>query len=85
MIAAIAAGLRNAVERYVLADVSSLPPWDETWKRLVCEDRGIVVAVGAGARALAPERVGEHISGYYSTMSVGPFDEQGERNTSVGA
>lgn len=66
VIAAITAGLRDAVESYVIDAARSLPDWESTRDRLRAEHRAIVAAITDGDAALASTRVTEHVTGYYA-------------------
>ncbi|KQQ01442.1 MULTISPECIES: FadR/GntR family transcriptional regulator [unclassified Rathayibacter] len=66
VIAAMTAGLRDAVEGYVLAAARSLPDWPSTRDRLRREHRALVAAVDAADPELARHLVQTHISGYYA-------------------
>jgi GntR family transcriptional regulator, transcriptional repressor for pyruvate dehydrogenase complex len=69
--AAMMVGLRDAIQRYVLAGVRALSSWADTQARLAREHRGIVAAVQARDPALAAKRIQDHINGYYSETRVG--------------
>ncbi|NQX27495.1 FadR family transcriptional regulator [Microbacteriaceae bacterium VKM Ac-2854] len=66
VIAAITAGLRDAVESYVIDAARSLPDWQRTRDRLRAEHRGILAAVASGDAAKARTAVTAHITGYYT-------------------
>lgn len=76
VVTSIMAGLRTAIEGYVLAGVPSLPDWDAAADRLREEHRSIVAAVSAGQPELAAACVTSHISGYYTATKL----SQHERN-----
>ncbi len=76
VVTSIMAGLRTAIEGYVLAGVPSLPDWDAAAGRLREEHRAIVAAVSAGRPDLAAARVTSHITGYYTATKL----SQHERN-----
>ncbi|MWV59858.1 FadR/GntR family transcriptional regulator [Rathayibacter sp. VKM Ac-2754] len=66
VIAAMTAGLRDAVESYVLRAARSLPDWPRTRDRLRSEHRALVAALDAADPELARTLVQTHISGYYA-------------------
>ncbi|WKK71191.1 FCD domain-containing protein [Rathayibacter oskolensis] len=66
VIAAMTAGLRDAVESYVLEAARSLPDWASTRDRLRREHRALVDAIDAADPELARSLVHRHISGYYA-------------------
>ncbi|MWV49725.1 FCD domain-containing protein [Rathayibacter sp. VKM Ac-2803] len=66
VIAAMTAGLRDAVESYVLRAARSLPDWPRTRDRLRSEHRALVAALDAADPELARTLVHTHISGYYA-------------------
>jgi DNA-binding FadR family transcriptional regulator len=68
VIAAIMAGLRDAVERYILAGASTLRSWSATSARLIDEHRGIIAAIEGRDPALAVRRIEDHINRYYVDM-----------------
>lgn len=65
VVAAMMAGLRTAIEAYVLTGAHGLADWDATAERLRAEHRAIVSAVDAGDGAAAHRLVRDHISRYY--------------------
>ncbi|MDN3497324.1 FCD domain-containing protein [Planococcus sp. APC 4015] len=66
VIAATMAGLRTAIESYVLAGAERIADWDATTAQLRDEHRAIIAAVDAKDGARARELVRDHISGYYA-------------------
>lgn len=66
VVAAMMAGLREAIESYVLAGAARIADWDATVARLRREHRAIVQAVHDRDPARARELVREHITGYYA-------------------
>lgn len=70
VVAAVMAGLRSAIESYVLAGAASLPDWDATSSRLRAEHRGIVEAVGARDGKTARRLIHDHITRYYAEAGL---------------
>jgi DNA-binding FadR family transcriptional regulator len=70
VVAAMMAGLRDSIERYVQAAAATLPSWDATSTRLRAEHRSILDAIEAGSPADASRRVHEHITGYYAESAL---------------
>lgn len=66
VVAAVMAGLRQAIESYVVAGAARITDWDDTAARLRSEHRGIVAAVAQGDAARARRLVTDHITGYYA-------------------
>jgi len=66
VIAAMMAGLRTAIEDYVLAGAERIPDWEAARQRLGAEHRGILAALEAGDPDAAAARVHDHITGYYT-------------------
>nr|WP_274637396.1 FCD domain-containing protein [Microbacterium bovistercoris] len=66
VVAAMMAGLREAIESYVLAGAQRVPDWDDTVARLRAQHREIVDAIGLGDPARARRLVHDHITGYYA-------------------
>jgi GntR family transcriptional regulator, transcriptional repressor for pyruvate dehydrogenase complex len=64
--AAMMAGLRTAIESYVVAQAAALPDWAVTADRLRAEHREIVAAVDAGAAEDAHRLLHAHITRYYA-------------------
>ncbi len=67
---AMMAGLRTAIESYVLSGAATLPDWPVTAERLRAEHRAIVAAVDGGDPAEAARLVREHISRYYAEAGL---------------
>ncbi|WP_353808356.1 FadR/GntR family transcriptional regulator [Agromyces sp. SYSU T00194] len=72
VITAMMAGLRSAIEGYVLAGVPHIPHWGETADRLRAEHREIVRAIDAGDPDAAAARIRDHIAGYYAESLLDP-------------
>jgi DNA-binding FadR family transcriptional regulator len=70
VVAAMMAGLRTAIESYVLAGAERVPDWDATAQRLRHEHRGIVAAVERGDAATARRLIQDHITGYYAQTGL---------------
>lgn len=75
VIAAMMAGLRTAIESYVLAGSAQINDWDAMAARLRAEHREIVAAIDAGESDAARTRVREHITGYYNAAGLTPGTE----------
>lgn len=69
VLVATMAGLRDSIERYVLAGVPQLPSWSATAERLRAEHRGIVTAIRSGDAERSRQAVRSHITGYYDALS----------------
>ena len=72
VVIATMAGLRSAIEGYVLAGVARLASWPTTSTRLRAEHRGILAAIEAADPAEAHALVHAHISGYYAETRLHP-------------
>ena len=72
VIASMMAGLRTAVESYVLAGSELIGDWDAMADRLRAEHRAIVAAVEAGDADVARTRIHDHITGYYTATGLTP-------------
>lgn len=70
VVAAIMAGLRNAIESYVLQAVPNLPSWPAASARLRMEHRGIIAAIESSDARDASTRVRSHITGYYAESQL---------------
>lgn len=70
VITAMMAGLRTAIESYVLAGSAQIDDWDAMTARLRAEHREIVTALDAGDADAARHRVHDHIAGYYSATGL---------------
>jgi GntR family transcriptional regulator, transcriptional repressor for pyruvate dehydrogenase complex len=66
VVAATMAGLRTAIESYVLAGAARIADWDATVARLRHEHHGIVDAIEAGEGDRARALVRAHITDYYA-------------------
>jgi GntR family transcriptional repressor for pyruvate dehydrogenase complex len=65
VISATMAGLRNAIEGYVVAGLASIADWPSMATRLRAEHRGVLAAIAEGDSTAARIRIHDHISGYY--------------------
>jgi len=72
VIAAMTAGLRDAVESYVITAARTLPDWPRTRDRLRSEHRALVAAIAAADPDRARALVEAHISGYYAETHLTP-------------
>lgn len=70
VIAAMMAGLRTAIESYVLAGSQAIADWPAMAARLRGEHHAIVAAIDAGESDAARTLVHEHITGYYTTAGL---------------
>lgn len=70
VVAALMAGLRGAIEGYVLEGTSGVADWPAMALRLRSEHRGILAAIAGGDAEIARHAVREHISGYYRDTHV---------------
>lgn len=66
VVAAMMAGLRESIERYVLERADVIDDWDAAAARLRDEHRGLVAAIVAGDADDARSRIRDHIVGYYA-------------------
>ena len=66
VIAAMMAGLRSAIECYVLAGLARIQDWDATAARLRAEHRGILAAIDSGDAHSIRALIHDHITGYYA-------------------
>lgn len=64
------AGLRSAIEHYVIDASASLPNWVTTARRLQQEHRSILEAIEAKDADAASDRITSHISGYYAETQI---------------
>jgi DNA-binding FadR family transcriptional regulator len=71
VVVATMAGLRDAIESYVVAGVPALASWPETATRLMAEHRGILSAIRSGDAVGARSAVHAHIAGYYAETGLG--------------
>lgn len=72
VVAATMAGLRSAIEGYVIAGLDRIPEWDAMAVRLRAEHRGVLAAITAGDPDAARTRIHDHISGYYRDAAPSP-------------
>jgi DNA-binding FadR family transcriptional regulator len=72
VVAATMAGLRSAIEGYVVAGLDRIPDWDAMVVRLRDEHRGVMAAIAAGDPDAARTRIHDHISGYYRDAALSP-------------
>ncbi|GAA3592376.1 hypothetical protein GCM10022198_15360 [Klugiella xanthotipulae] len=70
VLTATMAGLRSAIEAYVIDASAHVPDWPRTMRRLQQEHRDILAAIDAGRPGEAAERVAAHISGYYAETRI---------------
>ena len=66
VVTAMMAGLRNSIERYVIAGLAHLTSWPATAARLRREHRDVLRAIAAHDAEDAAARVRAHIDGYYT-------------------
>jgi len=74
VIAATMAGLRTAIESYVLEGSARIEDWDAMASRLRTEHHAIVDAIEAGGADAARALVHDHITGYYTAAGLVPGD-----------
>ncbi|MGQ7311683.1 FadR/GntR family transcriptional regulator [Microbacterium arabinogalactanolyticum] len=74
VIAATMAGLRTAIESYVLEGSARIEDWDAMASRLRTEHHAIVDAIEAGGAEAARALVHDHITGYYTAAGLVPGD-----------
>ncbi|MFJ6652781.1 FadR/GntR family transcriptional regulator [Microbacterium sp. NPDC091313] len=74
--AAMMAGLRTAIESYVLTGATALSDWTATAERLRSEHRDIVAAVDDGRTQDAGRLVREHITRYYAEAGLSGAPEK---------
>lgn len=76
VVAAVMAGLRTAIESYVLAGAERIDEragdWKRTAHRLRAEHRAIVAAVDDGDADRARTLITDHITGYYAHAGLTP-------------
>lgn len=70
VIVATMAGLRDAIEGYVVAGAATLPSWPDTAARLAAEHRAILDAIRSGDPVSARGVVHDHITGYYAETGL---------------
>ncbi len=73
VVVATMAGLRSAIEGYVVAGLPRIKDWDATSRRLRTEHRGILRAIEAGYAHSIRGLIHDHITGYYDEAG---FDTQ---------
>jgi GntR family transcriptional repressor for pyruvate dehydrogenase complex len=74
VLVATMSGLRDSIERYVLAGVPQLASWSATADRLRAEHRGIVEAIRHADAELARQSVRSHITNYYQARELSEDD-----------
>jgi DNA-binding FadR family transcriptional regulator len=72
VIAAMMAGLRTAIESYVLTGSAQIDDWGAMVDRLRAEHRSIIAAIDEGDADAARTRVRGHITGYYAASGLTP-------------
>lgn len=72
VITATMAGLRTAIESYVVEGAGRIARWDAMASRLRAEHRAIVAAIEQGDGAKAQALVNSHITGYYTAAGLVP-------------
>lgn len=72
VITATMAGLRTAIESYVVEGAERIARWDAMASRLRAEHRAIVAAIEQGDGAKAQALVVSHITGYYTAAGLVP-------------
>ncbi|OAN36626.1 FadR/GntR family transcriptional regulator [Microbacterium sp. H83] len=70
VVAATMAGLRTAIESYVLQGAALIDDWDAMADTLRTEHRAIIAAVDAGDADAARALVRAHITGYYTAAGL---------------
>lgn len=70
VIAAMMAGLRSAIESYVLTGAENIADWSAMAARLREEHHAIVNAIDAGDADAACRLVRDHITGYYTAAGL---------------
>ncbi|KDA06132.1 GntR family transcriptional regulator [Microbacterium sp. CH12i] len=70
VIAAMMAGLRSAIESYVLTGSQAIADWPAMEAKLRAEHHGIVDAIDVGDADLARKLVRDHITGYYTSAGL---------------
>lgn len=74
VVTAMMAGLRTAIESYVLEGAERIEDWDAMASRLRAEHRAIVDAVERGEKDDARALVHDHITGYYIAAGLVPVE-----------
>ncbi|GAA2886977.1 FadR/GntR family transcriptional regulator [Microbacterium esteraromaticum] len=72
VITATMAGLRTAIESYVVEGAARIERWDAMASRLRAEHRAIIAAIEHGDVAKAKTLVNSHITGYYTAAGLVP-------------
>lgn len=70
VIAAMMAGLRTAIESYVLTGSQSIDDWPAMAARLRAEHHAIMTAIDSGDADAARRLVKDHITGYYTSAGL---------------
>lgn len=70
VIAAMMAGLRSAIESYVLTGAEQVDDWAAMTARLRDEHREIIAAIERGQTDAARESIRAHITGYYTATGL---------------
>lgn len=70
VVAATMAGLRTAIESYVLAGAAAIADWSAMADTLRAEHRAIVAAIDAGDADASRSLVRAHITGYYTAAGL---------------
>ncbi|GAA1995155.1 FadR/GntR family transcriptional regulator [Microbacterium pumilum] len=70
VIAAMMAGLRTAIESYVLEGAQRIEDWDAAATRLRREHRAILAAIDAGDAVRARTLIHQHITDYYAQAGL---------------
>jgi len=70
VIAATMAGLRTAIESYVVEGAARLTRWEDMAQRLRSEHRAIIAAIEQGRAEQARRLLHEHITGYYTAAGL---------------
>lgn len=75
VIAAMMAGLRTAIESYVLTGSVQISDWETMAARLRAEHHAIVDAIDSGDADAARRLVHDHITGYYTAAGLTPREQ----------
>ncbi|GAA1699065.1 FCD domain-containing protein [Microbacterium sediminicola] len=67
---AMMAGLRDAIEGYVVSGTERIPDWAEASARLRHEHREVVSAIELGHADAARHLIADHILGYFASVST---------------
>ena len=79
VVVATMAGLRSAIEGYVVAGLARIKDWDATSQRLRAEHRGILRAIEAGYAHSIRGLIHDHITGYYDEAGFDTTHPRGDR------